>query len=169
MKEQCAIELYFETAVKKRYCIPFGGTEPTFVLVDHENTKLVADYIYYPQPVMDDYESQIKQTRLAIPILEYALITTSLAKSSPNEIKMTRNVGWANRMVSKVIVMNSNPTYTNINSYNEFGSERGDAFPLNIKYKNVPLYPQAITNFGHAFNHVHNTEGVPMFVAAPGY
>jgi hypothetical protein len=68
MKEQCAIELFFETNNKKRYCIPKNGIDPTPVLVDHENTKLVADYIYYSQPVMDNYESQIKQTGLTIPI-----------------------------------------------------------------------------------------------------
>lgn len=169
MKEQCAIELFFETGIKKRYYIPSGGTDPTSVLIDHENTKLVADYIYYPQPVMDNYESQIRQTGLTIPILEYALITTSLAKSGGNEIKMTRNVGGANRMVSKVIIMNSDPTYTNTSLYNEFGSECGSNFSLNIKYNNVPLYPQAITNFGHAFNQIHNAEGLPMFVAAPEY
>jgi len=168
MKEQCAIELFFETNNKKRYCIPKNGTDPTPVLVDHENTKLVADYIYYPQPVMDNYESQIKQTGLTIPILEYALITTSLTATGGN-INMTRNVGGANRMVSKVIIMNSDADYTNETLYNEFGSNCGDTFSLNIKYNNVPLYPQAITNFGHAFNQIHNAEGVPMFVAAPEY
>ena len=65
--------------------------------------------------------------------------------------------------------MNSDADYTNETLYNEFGSNCGDTFSLNIKYNNVPLYPQAITNFGHAFNQIHNAEGVPMFVAAPEY
>eukprot|EP01050_Picozoa_sp_SAG11_P040146 SAG11_NODE_17292_length_522_cov_1.650118_1_plen_114_part_10 len=48
MKEQVSIEMYFETDAKSRYCIPSSGTDPGAVTIDPDQTKLVADYIYYP-------------------------------------------------------------------------------------------------------------------------
>ena len=168
MKEQVSIEMFFETNAKKRYCIPSGGTDPGSVAIDPEQTKLVADYIYYPQPVMDNYENQIKEKGLTIPFLEYALITTSVSQAGGN-VNMIRNVGGANRIVSKIIVMNSQTSFTNTSLYNEFGSKCGDTFSLNFKYNDKLLYPRSLTNFAHAFNQVHNAEGVPMFVTGAEY
>ena len=69
MKEQVSIEMFFETDQKKRLVYPKGATAVTAVEIDTSQTKLVADYIYYPQPVMDNYEAQIAKTGLTIPIL----------------------------------------------------------------------------------------------------
>ena len=80
MKEQVSIELFFETNDAKRYCVPSAGADPGLVTIDKTQTKLVADYIYYPQPVMDNYESQIKQNGLTLNFLEYALVTTQVAQ-----------------------------------------------------------------------------------------
>ena len=169
MREQVSIELYFETGANKRFCFPKGGTDPVSVTIDTEETKLVADYIYYPQQVMDNYETQIRSKGLTIPFLEYALVKTSVAKDASNNITLIRNVGGANRIVSKVVVTNANPAFSKETLYNEYGSDCGASFELNLKYNDRFLYPRPITNFGHAFNQVHNAEGMPLFVTAAEY
>jgi hypothetical protein len=172
MKEQVAIEIYFEPTASKRYIIPKGGTDPASVSVNLDEIQMVADYIYYPQPIMDNYEAQMRTSGLTIPYLEYAMVKTTVARATM-DAGFIRNIGGANRLVSKVVVMNAADAATDFGKvetlYNEFGSDCADAFELNIKYNDRFLYPRAITNFGHAFNQVHNAEGVPMFVTAAEY
>eukprot|EP01050_Picozoa_sp_SAG11_P017117 SAG11_NODE_2427_length_3375_cov_53.209402_2_plen_222_part_00 len=117
---------------------------------------------------MDNYENQIKQSGLSINILEYASVKTTV-KNISGDITLYRNIGGANRIVSKVIVMNEQSDYANTSLYNKFHSKCGTSFTLNLKYNDRPLYSRDITNFAHAFNQVHNAEALPMFVTGAEY
>ena len=174
MKEQVSIELYFEPKLSKRYVIPKGGTDITgSIVIDTAQTKLIADYIYYPQPVMDNYEAQIAKTGLTIPIVEYGLVKTSVLKDASQDCLIVRNIGGANRLVSKIIVMNSEAGHSQTSLYNDFGSslasKTGQSFQYNIKYNNRNLYPRAVDNAAHAFNQVQNAEGMPLFITLGEY
>jgi hypothetical protein len=173
MKEQVSIELFFETDNAKKYITPKGGTDITSpIVIDTEQTKLVADYIYYPQPIMDNYEAQIAKTGLTIPILEYGLVKMTVALVS-DDVKILRNIGGANRMVTKLIIMNSETGKTRQVLFNDFGSslvsKDGATFRYNIKYNDRNLYPRNIDNVAHAFNQVQNAEGLPLFITGGEY
>jgi hypothetical protein len=173
MKEQVSIELFFETDNAKKYITPKGGTDITGpIVIDTEQTKLVADYIYYPQPIMDNYEAQIAKTGLTIPILEYGLVKMTVALVS-DDVKILRNIGGANRMVTKLIIMNSETGKTRQVLFNDFGSslvsKDGATFRYNIKYNDRNLYPRNIDNVAHAFNQVQNAEGLPLFITGGEY
>jgi hypothetical protein len=173
MKEQVSIELFFETDNAKKYITPKGGTDIAgSISIDTEQTKLVADYIYYPQPIMDNYEAQIAKTGLTIPILEYGLVKMTVALVS-DDVKILRNIGGANRMVTKLIIMNSETGKTRQVLFNDFGSslvsKDGATFRYNIKYNDRNLYPRNIDNVAHAFNQVQNAEGLPLFITGGEY
>ena len=173
MKEQVSIELFFETNLSKRYITPKGGTNITgSITIDTEQTKLVADYIYYPQPIMDNYEAQIAKTGLTIPILEYGLVKMT-NKIVDEDITILRNIGGANRMVTKVIIMNSETGKTRQVLFNDFGSslvsKDAATFKYNIKYNDRNLYPRNVNNVAHAFNQVQNAEGLPLFITGGEY
>jgi len=174
MKEQVSIELFFETNNAKKYITPKGGTDIAGpISIDTEQTKLVADYIYYPQPIMDNYEAQIAKTGLTIPILEYGLVKMTVARDSDEDVKILRNIGGANRMVTKLIIINSETGKTREVLFNDFGSSlvsKDDAtFRYNIKYNDRNLYPRNINNVAHAFNQVQNAEGLPLFITGGEY
>jgi len=173
MKEQVSIELFFETDLSKRYITPKGGDDITgSISIDTEQTKLIADYIYYPQPIMDNYEAQIAKTGLTIPILEYGLVKMT-NKLVDDDITILRNIGGANRMVTKVIIMNSETGKTRQVLFNDFGSslvsKEAATFRYNIKYNDRNLYPRNVNNVAHAFNQVQNAEGLPLFITGGEY
>ena len=122
---------------------------------------------------MDNYEAQIAKTGLTIPILEYGLVKMTVARDSDEDVKILRNIGGANRMVTKVIIMNSETGKTREVLFNDFGSSlvsKDDAsFRYNIKYNDRNLYPRNIDNIALAFNQVQNAEGLPLFITGGEY
>lgn len=178
MQEQVAIEIYFNTDKGQIVCKPKGDDMPATITIDQSQTKMVADYIYYPQPIMDNYESQMRTSGLTIPYLDYAMVKTSvpIKKVGTNFFLNTengqfiRNLGGANRLVSKVVVMTTNDQINTNNSlFNQYGSDCGKQFSYNLKYNDRFLYPLAVDNFANAFYQVHNAEGMPLFITGADY
>jgi hypothetical protein len=54
MQEQVSIELTFEPVNTQRLCVASGVASET-VTIKQDQVKMIADYIYYPQELMDSY------------------------------------------------------------------------------------------------------------------
>ena len=95
MNEQVTIELEFEPSAGRMWQ---SGAEAITFDIDTSETKLIADYIYYPGEMMSAYANANKN--LTLTYMNYRLSKTSI--NTGTELKV-RNVGGNGRIVTKVI------------------------------------------------------------------
>lgn len=180
MEEQVSVELTFEPVNRQR-CQVRGGVAPggTTYTVDENELKLIADYIYYPQEMMEAY-------RAANPVItmnhfDYRHSKVSVSSVTDNGQTRIRNLGGAGRIVTKVIT-GLQPEYNQsdesiTNNFcsippacpYEFGEEPGatthnGSMTVNIKYNDRFLYPIDVINPARHFHNTAQAEGMVPFV-----
>lgn len=164
MQEQLTLELTFEPSAGRQWQ---AGVEDIVFNIDTSETKLIADYIFYPQPMMDAFASANKD--LTLTYMNYRLSKTSIDAGTSLKV---RNVGGNGRICTKIIaglqddaltgVINMLGKYSSI--FPEGSATSAGSVTVNVKYNNHLLYPLDVSN---SAQHQHNTaqaQGMVPFV-----
>jgi hypothetical protein len=162
------IELTFSTS-EERLNLFEGATGET-IEIDPRETKLICDFIYYDQKDMDAFANANKSVSFSY--VDYRLNKNTITQAQArNQIS---NLGGANRVVNKVILMISENTQTTslLNQYNsqscanDGSGQRGDC-ELNLKYNDHYLFPINVKNNARHFHNVVQAQGrVPYLTRA---
>ena len=180
MKEQVSIELHFADAGERGQSA--SGVASAAYAINQDEVKFIADYIYYPQNMMDAYAQANQQ--ITINHFDYRHSKVSLTSGTAAQ-QQIRNLGGAGRIVTKVIsgvqsdatndisIMNKYHAMVPLPSY-LFGetpnaSKTNGSITYNIKYNDKFLYPIDVKNSARHFHNVAQAEGVPPFVTREEY
>ena len=182
MKEQVSIELTFApSAVRAQSASNVASASYT---VDTNEVKFIADYIYYPQQMMDAYAEANQQITINHFDYRHSKFSVSSTTAASTQI---RNLGGAGRIVTKVITgvqSDASNDISILNKYHAMVPETGMAFgqfpgqvagqnngsiTYNIKYNDRFLYPVDVSNSARHFHNVAQAEGVPPFVTREEY
>ena len=179
-KEELDIELHYE-ANNKRLCVSTADTTAATVILT--DTKMIADYIYYPQEMMDAYANANR--KLGFTYVDYRrvrhTITTVAGAAPPVNAANTiiLNLGGAGRIVNKVFFCvtenKTNPERLLLNDFTADGLENEftalapqrtfGTFTHNIKYNDNMLYPVDISNPSRVVDNITQAEGSPPFIS----
>jgi len=177
MEEQVSIELTFEPVSKNRAQLCQGVGQQPLTIVQNE-VKLIADYIYYPQEMMDSYRAA--NNVISFNHFDYRHSKVSVNATTTNGTTQIRNLGGAGRIVTKVITgIQSDATDDTsiLNQYHSISPERKYSFgqapaagnvngslTVNIKYNDRFLYPIDVTNPARQFHNTAQAEGMVPFI-----
>ena len=177
MKEQVSIELTF-AGDEERACSASGVAQGVYA-IDQTQVKFIADYIYYPQNMMDSYAEANQQ--ITINHFDYRHSKFSVSSTTAQSTQI-RNLGGAGRIVTKVIQgvqSNAADDQSILNKFHAmapevdytFGATTGSngTITTNIKYNDRFLYPIDVSNSARHFHNVAQAEGVPAFVTREEY
>lgn len=158
---------------------------PTISL-DTTATRMIADYIYYPQEMMVAYANANKK-------LQFSYVDYRLSKQSVDNDTFTgqqiRNVGGAGRMVTKIMWSLSDTglgvgkaQQTLLNNYNArcptrtyaalpggYLTNKNGTSTFNVKYNDNFLYPIDVKNNARHFHNVVQAEQLVPFVNREEY
>jgi len=173
--EQISVELHFTSDTTNRRCVfDTNETADASYPIDETQTKLIADYIYYPNDEMVAYAN-------ANPKIEYTFKDYRLNKRTFTQAQLLTeqnfDVGGAGRICTKVITGVENvtangdtelsvgyksvaPAVSNLNN---------GRFITNLLYNDQRLYPIDRSNGAVHFNDVARAEGVPPHVLRQEY
>ena len=169
LAEQVTIELEFSSNAKRMWQ---DAAESITFDIDTAETKLIADYQYYPESMMEAYANANKSLQLTYNI--YRLSKQTIDDSATLKV---RNIGGNGRICTNVIASLQDDTLTGVEnpliSYSSIapassGTSNG-SITLNLKYNNHLLYPIDVDNYAH---HQHNTaqsRGMVPFVTRYEY
>lgn len=177
MEEQVSVELTFEPDSDNRLQRAQGVGQQPISIVQTE-VKLIADYIYYPQEMMDSYRAA--NNVISFNHFDYRHSKVSVNATSTSGTTQIRNLGGAGRIVTKVITgIQSDDTDDEsiLNQYHSMSPERHYSFgqapaagnfngslTVNIKYNDRFLYPIDITNPARQFHNTAQAEGMVPFI-----
>lgn len=170
MNEQVTIDLEFNPSADRMWQTSAGAN--TFNINTAE-TKLIADYIYFPQSMMEAYANANRN--MTMTYMAYRLSKQTIDTATSLKI---RNIGGNGRIVTKIIaglqdesltgVTNPLLKYTSQAPAGVNASSNG-SITLNVKYNNHLLYPIDVDNYAQ---HQHNTaqaQGMVPFVSRYEY
>ena len=177
MKEQVSVELTFCPALERAQAANGVGDEsPT---IDPTACKFIADYIYYPQELMDAYAAQ--NSTINIDHFDYRHSKVSVSSTTAASTQI-RNLGGANRIVTKVItgVQPSGALQgTVLGQYCAMvpqvdyvmgaGAGSNGSITSNIKYNDRFLFPIDVSNSARHFHNTAQAEGIPAMVTREEY
>ncbi len=191
IKEQVSLELTFTPAkgtdqekAESRRVVQVrddDGTTPAPAVptINTTKTRLIADYLYFPQEMMEAYEQA--NSNMSFTYVDYQLSKQSV---SVNELKSQgiRNIGGAGRIVSKLFwgiqdeFAESEYLLGNFYSqgpdrtYSETpATDSNGTATFNLKYNDNFLYPIDVDNTARHFYNVQSTEGLVPFVNREEY
>jgi len=168
MKEQVAIHLAFEPQVStaansKRISTRFGKAANNDATINRDDVKMVADYIFYPQEMMEQYMTA--NQNMSFNYVDYQFVKRDVA-SSEFEGQLIQNVGGAGRIVNKVCVQVENKKPLTQGPINNYGSDTplvtatgNGTIETNLRYNDLFLFPIDVTNSARQFHNVVQTEG----------
>ncbi len=177
MEEQVSVELQFEPDSDSRLQRAQGVGGQDITIVQNE-VKLIADYIYYPQEMMDSYRAA--NNVISFNHFDYRHSKVSVSATSTSGTTQIRNLGGAGRIVTKVITgLQSDDTDDEsiLNQFHSISPERHYSFgqapavgnengslTVNIKYNDRFLYPIDVTNPARQFHNTAQAEGMVPFI-----
>ena len=182
MKEPVTIELTYSKALSTRLVGP--DATRSFPL-DLTGTKLIADYQYFPQEMMEQY-AQANST-MSFSYVDYRMAKRTVTQTGASGAEVSTgttimNLGGAGRICSKVIAMLSLDGQTDdsiLGNTHSMGPRRlysgadaanyNGSLIANIKYNNEFLYPVDIDNSARSFYQVTQAEGMVPFVVREEY
>jgi len=177
MQEQVSIELTFEPVNSQRVNVQSGVSSETVSIVT-DQVKMIADYIYYPQELMDSY--RVANNQISFNHFDYRHSKLSVSATSTSGTTQIRNLGGAGRIVTKVITglqADSASDASILNQYHsispeahyQFGEAPGagkqnGSLTVNVRYNDKFLYPIDVTNPARQFHNTAQAEGMVPFV-----
>jgi hypothetical protein len=173
--EQISIEIHFTSDTTNRRCVFDTNESPNASYpIDITQTKLIADYIYYPNDEMEAYARQN-------PKIEYTFKDYRLNKRTFTQAQLLTeqnfDIGGAGRVCSKII---SGVEHVTANGDTELSvgyksvapavaNLNNGRFITNCLYNDQRLYPIDRSNGAVHFNDVSRAEGVPPHVLRQEY
>jgi len=177
MREQVSVELTFDPVAKNRVCNRSGVATST-PTINTDELKLIADYIYYPQEMMDAFAQQ--NNTMSITHFDYRHSKLSVSATSTSGTTQIRNLGGAGRIVTKVITGLQADSASDASILNQFHSispeahyqfgeapaagKQNGSLTVNLKYNDRFLYPMDVTNPARQFHNTAQAEGMVPFV-----
>jgi hypothetical protein len=186
MSEQVSVELTWapiQTSASSSYrCLVPDGTPPLDAVVGDNNIvqgdcQMIADYIYYPQELMQQYQAQNQQ--MSFSYVDYRLAKRTVAGSDFSS-NLIYNVGGAGRIVNKIIVQTADETDDDfelttglLNRYQSFGPIATAAatgkVTVNVRYNDNFLYPVDVDLPARHFHNMVQAEGRVPFISRDEY
>lgn len=184
IKEQVSLELTFSrpgsgVLDQTRRCVAMEKSGQDDYIIDTTRTRLIADYLYFPQEMMEAY-AQANQN-MSFTYVDYQLSKYSVDQTAIKS-QMIRNIGGAGRIVSKMFwgvqdefaeeeyLLNNYYAQAPAKDYSggQNAASHGTA-TFNIKYNDNFLYPIDVDNSARHFHNVQQTEGLVPFVNREEY
>ena len=181
-KEEIDIELYFAKS-DRRCCV--NGTDIGTYTIDKNEVKMIADYIFYPQEMMEAYANANK--KMSFTYVDYRLVKRTVDASAGGATDIIYNIGGAGRVVNKVFFSLENSSESSSGAlaqkslYNYYTStginvnKSGDAsadmgvISHNLRYNDNYLYPIDIKNNARIFHNIALAEGSTPFISKDEY
>ena len=170
--EPINIELTLRPVINHRVVKITGTAEQSFVL-DQNELKFCADYIYYGAgDEMEAFAQKNKQ--MSFSFVDYRLSTTS-ASVGQLQSGMVRNIGMANRQVTNILtVFNTDRSgegdlLSNLGSVSTAVEGAGanvgklGSISFNVRYNDLFEFSSNVTNLARLFNLTQDSQGV-LFV-----
>ena len=180
MEEQVSIHLTFtqrkSDASSERICVTNAATITNDAVLVRGDCQLIADYIFYPQDLMEQYRQQ--NSNMSFQYVDYQFVkrTVSAAEYSAGLIQ---NVGGAGRIVNKVFCASvgagteADQEDTLLNVYCAEGptvSSTGvGTVTTNLKYNDNFLYPIDVSNDARHYHNVFQSEGRVPYISRDLY
>ena len=178
MQEQVSVELHFDPTNVNRAQAKSGEATANY-LIDQDQVKLIADYIYYPQEMMTAY-ANANQT-ITLNHFDYRHSKVSVSSTTDDGQTRIRNLGGAGRIVTKVITgLQPDLATSDLQVTNKFCSispeglydfgeapangKQNGSLTVNLKYNDRFLYPIDVTNPARQFHNTAQAEGMVPFV-----
>lgn len=180
MKEPVSLELFWTGQTSNnRFCVDSATTYNFEAEIVQTKTQMVADYIYYPQEMMEAYAQQ--NANLSFAYVDYRLAKRTLTESSAKSLIL--NIGGAGRICNKVIQMLSNDTFDGdgmiLGRYSSVGPNASVSLEddvsvngsliYNLRYNDHFLFPVDVDNSARHFHNIVQTEGKVPFVMRQEY
>lgn len=170
MTEQVAIHLTFQEKVSdvsgntsQRIITDYQKTPDEDGTINRDDVKMVADYIFYPQEMMEQYQQA--NSNMSFSYVDYQFVKRDVA-ASEFTAQLIQNVGGAGRIVNKVCLQVQNKKPGNQGIINGYGSDTPlisasstGTVTSNLRYNDLFLYPIDVTNSARHFHNIIQTEG----------
>ena len=166
IEQQMSVELHWSPTVDKRVLISQAKTADADYLIDTNELKLCADYVYYTEgDVMARYAEANRNLEFSFPDYRLSKSTVSPAQLAAGVV---RNLGMANRLCSRVVTIvcdDGENDQTILGPYNSCCPERiaagtTGAVKYNLRYNDRFEFPQALENKAQILSHFQKSEGV---------
>tara|TARA_R110000822_G_scaffold18739_4_gene61648 strand:- start:182 stop:1678 length:1497 start_codon:yes stop_codon:yes gene_type:complete len=179
MKEPVSLELFWTARnASGRFSRPQGATQDKLCDIVQTKCQMVADYIYYPQEIMESYQRQ--NPSLSFTYVDYRLAKRTVTTASAKNLIL--NIGGAGRICNKVFSMISKDATTGdspLNNYEAIGPSASltleddtsinGSLTSNLRYNDNFLYPVDVDNTARHFHNVVQAEGKVPFVVRQEY
>jgi len=175
INEQISIELYFTPDTNNSRCIiEAGGTNNQTFPIDTTKTKLIADYVYYPNDIMTAYANSNK--RIDFTYKEYRLNKRSFTQAQLGT-QQVFDIGGAGRVCTKVITsvesLVAQPDETLLNKYRSVApaleNNNNGRFITNLYVNDHRLYPIDRSNIAIHYHDIQQAEKSPPQVLRQCY
>lgn len=171
LKEQVAIHLTFQPKVaditgggaSSRIVTPLGDAGDEDATIVRDDVKMVADYIFYPQEMMEQY--RVSNANMSFNYVDYQFVKRTVPQET-FEGQLIQNVGGAGRIVNKVCVQVENKSPGDQGLINDYGSDTplvtatgNGTITTNLRYNDLFLFPIDVSNSARQFHNLVQTEG----------
>jgi hypothetical protein len=170
LKEQVAIHLTFQPKVadatdgsSQRIVTDFQTSADEDGTILRDDVKMVADYIFYPQEMMLQYQQS--NANMSFNFVDYQFVKRDVSDTEFSG-QLIQNVGGAGRIVNKVCVQVENKKPGSQGIINNYGSDTplvtasgNGTITTNIRYNDLFLFPIDVTNSARQFHNLIQTEG----------
>tara|TARA_A100000171_G_C2135481_1_gene149846 strand:- start:964 stop:2361 length:1398 start_codon:yes stop_codon:yes gene_type:complete len=164
--EQVSIELHFSAADQQTRGIVGSGVTSVDYPLDTTKTKLIADYIYYPNDVMEAYKN--RNQRIDFTYKEYRLNKRSFTQAQLQE-QQVFDIGGAGRVCTKVITaienLVSDPDESLLSKYRSMSPSLSNGnngrFITNLYVNDHRLYPIDRENIAVHYHDIEQAERFP--------
>ncbi len=180
LSEQVSIHLTFQDKksdagadTSVRVCHNEGQGLTKDLTLTRPDCQLVADYIFYPQDMMEQYRQA--NATMSFNYVDYQFMKRSVAQTE-YQSGLIQNVGGAGRIVNKVVVMatlaNTNADSL-LNQYTANGptidANSTGKVTTNLKYNDNFLYPVDVDNDARHYHNVFQSEGRVPYISRDLY
>ena len=171
LSEQVMIHLTFQPQVSgglgasdsTRISTTLGDVGDKDATIVRDECKMVADYIFYPQEMMEQYAQANRN--MSFNYVDYQFVKRTVG-SAEFAGQLIQNVGGAGRIVNKVCVQVENKTPGDQGLINNYGSDTplitatgNGTITTNLRYNDLFLFPIDVTNSARQFHNILMTEG----------
>jgi len=177
MSEQVSIHLTFQERRSNnesdRICHSSTGALAKDVALVRGDCQMIADYIFYPQDLMEQYRQANANMSFSYVDYQFVKRTVSIAEYSAGLIQ---NIGGAGRIVNKVFVAAQGTAQRQDSLLNKYvadgpgitGTTTGKV-TTNLKYNDNFLYPIDVSNDARHYHNVFQSEGRVPYISRDLY
>ena len=177
MSEQVSIHLTFtprkSDATSERVSLTSGKSLTKDVVLVRGDCQMIADYIYYPQDMMEQYRQA--NANMSFTYVDYQFVKRTVSATEFSN-GLIQNLGGAGRVVNKVFVATSvtgEKDQTLLGEYESVGpaisTTSTGKVTSNLKYNDNFLYPIDVSNDARHYHNLFQSEGRVPYISRDLY